>query len=172
MNKPKVVLESAEELALSKILNGLLTHLPVTTAVVLNGKSFTQAELVKAVESLRKPLADERVAKDAYLVAKSTREAQVRDVAVMIREVRYAIRGLFGENSPVVESFGFKKLDGRHRQLTAEEKVARAEKAARTRELRHTLGPRQKAALKAGSVPPISLPRPGPDAAGPTKIPA
>lgn len=51
-----------------------------------------------------------------------------------------------GESSGELLKFGFKPK-GKRPPLTLEQKAAKAEKARRTREARHTMGPRQKAAI-------------------------
>ena len=166
----KVVVRGLE-LAFDMLHSGVASLLSSSTSLVMGGKSVSQPDLLKAIEAACAPVKDERVAKAAYKKAVLARKERSREARKLVREVRAAIRVVLGEENPDLARFGIApKSDPR--PLTPEEKTLRAEKARRTRELRHTLGSRQKASIKAADVRSLAI---GPDAGttpGPSKIPA
>ena len=70
--------------------------------------------------------------------------------------MRTGIRAYLGENNPDIEKFGFVAI-GPRRKLSVEEKALRADKARRTRQARYTMGPKQKEAIKAESLPSLTI---------------
>jgi hypothetical protein len=88
---------------------------------------------------------------DAQLVAlKQARLEVLTSVNALLEtytERKAALSIVLGRKSPMLLHFGLKPHQQR-RALTPEERVVRAEKARQTRILRHTMGSRQKAALK------------------------
>ena len=169
----KEVVVRGAELAFDMLYEGFETVIPTTATVVVNGKTLTQPEVLKAIDAIRALLRDERAAKTAYLERRVARLEKDEEGRQLIRALQTAARYLLGPTNPKLATFGVAPR-AEPRRLTGDELVLRAEKARRTREARHTLGPRQKAALKAGPVSSVSLPRPGPSGStsGPDKIPA
>ncbi len=106
-------------------------------------KEAVVAELESAVAKFE--------AVDAQLVAlKQARLAvlvSVDDLQELYTERKAALSIVLGRKSPMLLHFGLKPHQQR-RPLTSEESVVRVEKARQTRILRHTMGARQKAALK------------------------
>jgi hypothetical protein len=88
---------------------------------------------------------------DAQLVALKQARLEVLvsvdSLLELYTERKAALSIVLGRKSPMLLQFGLKPHQQR-RALTAEESVVRAEKARQTRILRHTMGSRQKAALK------------------------
>ncbi len=91
-------------------------------------------------------------------------------VTLVVNGLRQYVLNAFGTESPVLSDFGFtprKKVE-----LTSEQKVARAKKAAATRAARGTMGRVQKKAVKGSvavtvtSTPTMTVPAPVPAATG------
>ena len=156
--------------------------LPVTAAIMVGGKSYSQPDLLKAVEAARAPMKDTRTARKAYEAALEAERANEPAAAELIRLVRIGIKALLGDKNPKLKDFGF-AVYHKPRELTVTEKALMVEKGRRTRERRHTLGPRAKEAVKGDDVSSVTLPRPSPvspatpgspgtSTAAPTSVPA
>ncbi len=79
---------------------------------------------------------------NAHTTALKERRAIEPQVKVYIPLVKDAVRYTLGKSNPVLTNFGIKPAKERTK-LTAEELVARTEKANATREARGTKGPRE-----------------------------
>ena len=169
----KEVVVRGAELAFDMLHEGFETVIPTTATVVVNGKTLTQPEVLKAIDAIRALLRDERAAKTAYLERRVARLEKDEEGRQLIRALQTAARYLLGPTNPKLATFGVAPR-AEPRRLTGDELVLRAEKARRTREARHTLGPRQKALLRGKDVDSVVVERRAPpgNSGGGTKIPA
>ncbi len=89
----------------------------------------------------------------------ATRVEKTPEVRAFLVNLHYALMGALGAQSTDLEKLGFAPRK-KTASLTSAQKVRRAAKAQLTRELRHTQGPKQEAALKAQGEPTVVV---GPD---------
>ncbi len=137
---------------LVRLRAGIATQLQRGEALVfVRGRTVTKGQLLAdldaalavygATDSLSRQLEAQRLKERALY-------AQVYDA---IATLELALRTLYGNKSPELLAFGLKPAKAR-RGLTPEEKVIAHARSLGTREIRRTLGPKQKQALKSGPV--------------------
>jgi hypothetical protein len=132
----------------AQVITGVKKNLQNAPSLALSGTTFTPDALVKLVQS--------RIdAANAIAAAKANFHTEVVAFRVLSAQVTKVLRGLrqlvintFGEDSTILADFGF--TPPKKATLTPEQLVARAKKAAATRALRGTKGPKAKLAVKAG----------------------
>lgn len=143
-------------LRFATLLNGLATGLPPgTTTIVVGGKRYTVPDLVKAAQQLDQPFQLRRQAYDTLRQLAISRDADRTAAIEFLAEVKVGLAALFGRKNVDLSKFGFAPAKPRPK-MSSEERVLRAAKAKLTREARHTLGRRQKAALTAAT-PSVSI---------------
>ncbi len=130
---------------IAAVVAGIEKQFLDSTTLVVNGQSATKSSLLASfgnveslyasVDTVAQQLKSQRLALKAVLPAAHQ----------LLVGLKAALIGIFGRGNPVLESFGF---SGKPRQLTAEQKLARKEKAKATRVQRGTSGKRQKAQNK------------------------
>jgi hypothetical protein len=149
-------------LSLQQMLAGLQAVIPDGSSLPTTGGSLTKADMVKRLSDGM----SEYLAIDAEVTALGKARLQLRDDLPALQayyvEVKESLLLYFGKRSPQLAQFGLAPQKLR-KPLTSEQKVARAEKARATRQLRHTGGVRQKAAVQyEGAVDVASALRPTP----------
>ncbi len=134
-------------LKLQQMLAGVQAAIPDGTSITTPGGLLTKASIVKALTDDL----SEFQALDTEQLALGKVRLQIRDDLPQMRsyytELKDALVGQFGKRSPMLTQFGLSPQQLR-KQLTPEQRVARAVKARQTRLLRHTGGVRQKAAVQ------------------------
>jgi hypothetical protein len=133
--------------SLQKLLQGIEAVVPDGASLSTSSGLQTKAQIVA---ELTKVLSVYDQAEAQQLVVKATRagiKAASAQNHQLFTELKDAVIAFFGRGSPMLGQFGIKGR-GKPRPLTPEQKVLRAAKARATRAARHTLGSRQKAALK------------------------
>src|SRR6202043_2574460 len=73
-----------------------------------------------------------------------------------LADLKNALCGILGRQNEALTQFGFKPQTTR-KPLSPEQKVLRAAKAKLTRQMRHTMGSKQKASLKQTAAPAIAI---------------
>jgi hypothetical protein len=81
-------------------------------------------------------------AKASWQYAVRTYKSVDARTEIVLRDLKAAVIGLFGEDSPVLADFHF--APRKKPVLSAEQKKAAAEKRLATRKARHTMGPKAK----------------------------
>ncbi len=151
------------QLADQKLVDGLTKHKALITALPIGGKTLTPDQAIAIVQARidtsNGSLTTKAAAKAAVL-AEQTQRTQTKQFVSSLRQV---IRSMFGASPDVLADFGLalKKVPVE----SPETRVAAAAKARATRALRHTMGSKQKAALKATAPLPAETPA-NPPAAG------
>jgi hypothetical protein len=136
------------ELELTLMLKGCDSAIPDGTSLVVAGNSTTKAD-IKA--ELQKGLGLFQVVRDEVRALKGGRQARLKAVPTIrlyAENLRAALLGYFGPGSPQLGQFGIKQHGGK-RTLTAAQLALRAAKSKATRAMRHTMGARQKQAVRA-----------------------
>jgi hypothetical protein len=158
---------------LQQMLQGIETVVPdgssLSTDSGLQTKAAIVAELTQVISVYK--------AVEAQQLAIVTARRQLKDASPadhrLYTQLKDAVIAFFGRGSPLLAQFGIKARSS-VRPLTPEQKVLRAAKARATRAARHTMGARQKAAVKSDGKLTLSVqtegasnPKPVP-VAGPT----
>ncbi|MHB8420552.1 MAG: hypothetical protein ACYDCL_20960 [Myxococcales bacterium] len=128
---------------LTAVANGVGTQLPSTTTINVNGQPQSQSSILAALQAVLALYGNVDAAVQSAKSNRLTLEAALPAAHQYLVALKAALVGLFGKGNPVLEAFGFSA--SKPRQLTSEQKTARAAKAAATRALRGTGGKRQKA---------------------------
>jgi len=138
--------ESRFRAVVEKIDGAILKLIPDGSSISLGGQSLTKAQILGELQ----PTLDRYSAIDALV--KATQKARLDLRANLpathqfVKSLEAALVNALGPGNPELDAFGIKT--GKYRPLSAEKKFLRAQKAAKTRVLRGTLGKRQKQALK------------------------
>lgn len=162
MNSPnqKQTFPTGLELKIETAIAGLLSHLPAgTTQLTVGGVTYQVADLVKHAEELVQPWRDIRGARSVVRQVIAARPVDEPKLRTFAEDLKYSLSTLLGRESEELRHFGFTPVR-RRRKLTAEEQVAKAEKANETREA-HKPAPRS-------SAPSSTNPTTGPNATGHT----
>jgi hypothetical protein len=144
--------------ALEGISDGLKqSGLPVgATQITAGGKTSTLAELQAEVDGYVVTYKAPVQLEEQLAVAVKDRDAQAPAILGRLSAVRGAIKSALGPKSPALSKYAIAP-DKEPAPLTLEQKTERAAKAKATRAARHTMGPKQKKAIK-GEVPPAQTP--------------
>ena len=141
-NQPK-----GDELKLLTVQTAVQANIPAKSTVVIGGVSFTQAQLVAKIAALLAPFQPARDAKQALAAAVLAKQQNQPAVQTFLVELHAAMVALFGRGSPLLAKFGFNPHKAK--VTSGGKNVVKAAKAKRTRQMRGTLSPTEKAALKA-----------------------
>ena len=165
-NTPKAnrqVIVSADQ----KLIDGLGKHASAIPNVVIGGVAQTTADIVAVLQAriASAHAADNtRATWQAAVAADRSERANTRQY---VSRVRQALLLVFAGQVDALADFG---LTGRKpRVITPEAQVAATAKAKATRVARHTMGKKQKAAIKGTAAPPET---PAPAPSSPTPAPA
>lgn len=156
------------ELGIDMLVDGIATVIPGNATVNLDGKTMSQADALKAAQAIqavykaRRDLRNALAAKNLEIVTATNDEARR-----FLNAAFHMAAATLGAQNHDLRKLGFKPKRP-PTKLSAEEAARRAEKSRRTREARHTLGPRQKAQIH-GAAPDAS---PAPAPATPAPSPA
>lgn len=148
LRTPGDILKACQSLA-----GGLSTSpLPGLTHIAAGGQVLPIADLLTEIQgyaSVYKAAEDAAMAHDKAVQA---REATAPATVDRLQQIRAALKTALGRRSPDLLTFGITP-DQEPAPLTVEQKLARSAKIKATRAARHTMGPKQKAAIK-GQVTP------------------
>jgi hypothetical protein len=140
-------------------INALKTMLPADKEVSVDGEPMTVGALIDDLNEIQTLYGGVRdlAAKLRELIAK--RRAHHAKVVAFLHALRATLVSLYGLDAVELTQFGF-QLRKKAAPLTSEQKVVKAAKLRETRKLRHTLGSRQKAAIKATGPVTVSVTMP------------
>lgn len=146
------------ELRLDVLIKGLTTAAAngTLTTLTVNGVAMPVADVIKQAQEVVKPWKDSR---DAHATIRATSQSRPRDEEValgFLNDMKAGLVAGLGRENQKLTDFGFKPAK-RRAEMTTEQKMIRAAKAKLTRELRHTMGSRQKAALKETETPSVTI---------------
>jgi hypothetical protein len=139
-----------------KLVDGLTQHKSVITALPIQGKTLTPDQAIAVVEArieASNAALNAKATAKAAVLAERTERAQTKSFVSSLRQV---IRSMFGASVDVLADFGL--VPPKAHKATPQKKVTAADKAKATRTLRHTMGKKQKAAIKATGPLPTETP--------------
>jgi len=132
---------------LTQLLAGMQAAVPEGTTLLLRGQLLDKSE----VEGRASQILAVFQALSAALTSVKTIRAQIsgqtRSFNAQYQDLTDALVAFFGRDNPQLEQLGI-AVSQPSKPLTPEQNVVRATKARKTRELRHTMGKRQKAKLQ------------------------
>ena len=138
---------------LADLADGLdKTPPPGMTQVAAGGKVSTIAELVTEVQSYRTLYKTAEDATNARDKAIQERDKVAPRVISRLEEIQGALKSALGKRNPDLALYGIKP-NQKPTPLSVEQQTVRVAKAKATRVARHTLGAKQKKAIK-GQLPP------------------
>ena len=141
--------------SLAALIAGL-TAKPPAAQMLVAGKATATPDLVTNLGTFFAPYKAADQASKVYDTALQER-GKVEDQAVtVVAATTTALKGMFGPTSTALLDYGIKP-DKVPTPLTTEQLVARKAKSQATRAARHTMGSKQKKAIK-GEVPPAVPP--------------
>ena len=148
--------------SLQALIAGTQKNTPNDT-LTFGGASYPAATLIQLFQSLVNAF----VAHDAAVASAKDELLALRDVEAkvdpVVRDYKRFLRSKYGKATQTLADYGLAPEKART-PLTGEQRVVAAEKAKETRKLRGTLGKKQKAGIKATTVPAESPPAPAPAA--------
>jgi hypothetical protein len=140
-----------------KDLSAGLSALPSTiTAIPVLETTYSITDLKAKVDGFEKVFATADATHLAAQNAAKARDEIVADVREFMAAAKRSLKGALGKKSPKLEVVGMKP-EKTPAPPTVEQKQERAQKAKATRTARHTMGPKQRKAVK-GQVPPAQTP--------------
>ena len=165
-----------DQTAHQKMVVGLKKHENALSLLTIDGTSFKTADVIAAVQALvdaAQAVVSSRATWQANILADKTERSKAR---TFMSGLRKALFVAFGNSVDVLADFGLTPHKSRVPR-TPEEKTAAAAKAKATRAARHTMGKKQRQAIK-GTAPhaapataPVATPAPAmpanPSAAAP-----
>jgi hypothetical protein len=147
------------ESQLNQMAFGVASTLPPTATLVLAGKTWTQPSLLQSLRSTQSLMEGLRDAKIQVARTRQVLEDDVPRAHALLTALSAALQGYFGKEHPQLANFGVPV--GTRRPPSSDTLALAAAKARATRQLRHTLGSRQRLAIK--SKGPVTVTLFGPD---------
>ncbi len=133
------------------LIDGLNKHAATITVIVLGGATATTKDIVATLQSRIDSAKAASSTRAAWLAAVQADQAERDRTKTYVSGLKQALLVAFVGQVDTLADFG---LTGRKpRVVTPEQKLAAAAKAKATRAARHTLGSKQKAAIKGTVVP-------------------
>jgi hypothetical protein len=131
----------------SQMIAGLDAVLPDGSSVTVGGQAVAKPDLVNEMTQV---IAAYQAVDAAVVTAKGLRlqlKAQLPGFHKQFLDIKDALVAFLGRGSPQLAQFGITAAK-QAKPLTPAAKVVKAQKALNTRAMRHTMGPRQKAAVQ------------------------
>jgi hypothetical protein len=150
-----------------QVIVGIKKDLQSVSSLPLGNSTYTMASLEALIQSRIDAANAVANARAQWVSASAKYDALNSQVTPVVRGLRQYVVNAYGQDSPILADFGFTPVT--RRKLTADEQVARNEKALATRKARGTTGKREKAKIK-GTVTPTAPATP-PTAPLPTAAP-
>jgi hypothetical protein len=136
--------------AIPRMVAGLTKYYAGQT-LVLNNAALTVEQVIAALNGLMSQVAQAEATQTLANTQTATADATAQDVALMMSALRSVIQGHFGKANVEVLDFGMSPVK-RGKRTVASKAVAIARSLA-TRAERHTMGKRQRAAIRSTHAP-------------------
>jgi hypothetical protein len=135
----------------TQLLSGMEKHLGSSVVLVIQGKSYTATEAVALLQSRVDALNAIATTKANWKAAIAADQSKTADTKAFLSGLRQILLVMFGDNPAIIGDLGL-VLRKQPEPKTLDAKQQAMAKVKATREARHTMGPKQKAAIK-GVVP-------------------
>ena len=138
--------KSAVEAKWKKVRDGVAEVLPAGTVLVVDGQSYSQAQLLAKIDGMTSLFTTAESAKGSATAAvQAVRQALPANLQWMVGLVA-VLKHTLGVSSPLLAAFGLGPK-GAKVPRTAQQKALSAAKQSATRKVRHVLGAKQRAAI-------------------------
>jgi len=130
-----------------QLMAGIAKHLGKGDQLIARGKKYKPSEVLAMLQEridVTEPVAP---AKAAWMACVKEQEQVLASTDPVVADIIAYLRLAHDGDVKLLADFGLAPRT--RRELSPEQKVARADKARKTRELRHTMGKRQKEQLPA-----------------------
>ena len=148
-----------------KLIDGLNKHSSTLSSLVIGGQSYTTAAVIGLLQGRIATSTSATNAHATWQAAVQADREQQAKTKPFVSGLRKALQVAYAGSIDSLADFGLKAPKPRT-PLTPAQKAAAVAKAEATRAARHTMGPKQKAAIK-GTVP-AAAPETQPAAPAPT----
>ena len=142
------------ELDVQLALKGLNTSPPQQTNYMIGASSYALADLTAKLQAMAATFQSRRDLEQQLANVRALIKQNAQANAKFMRDFRQCFRGMLGSQNQQLHAYGIKPLKD-PRKLTAEQRTLAAARSMATRKKRGTLGPKQKAAIRAD--PPASV---------------
>jgi hypothetical protein len=149
-----------------KLIDGLNKHATTITSIVIGGAAATTKDIVATLQSRIDSAKAASSTRATWLAAVQAYQAERVKTRTYVSGLRQSLLVAFAGQVDTLADFGL--TPRKPRVLTPEQKLAAAAKAKATRAARHTMGKKQKAAIKGTVATPTA---PVPAAPAPTPAP-
>ncbi len=139
------------------LMTGVLEHLGDDGFVIVGGTKYSGAEIASWLRERNDSLQALAVARAEATRLKREDDALTARTDVLLALVRQTLLAMYFGHDAVLADLGLSPRKP-PRQLTAEEKKAKADKIRATRKARGTIGPREKAKIRGVAAPPRETP--------------
>jgi hypothetical protein len=138
------------------LVAGLIEHAPAVPSLLIAGAWITNRDMVARVQAQLDTAQLAQSTRATWMAAVQAERVERARTKKFVSSLRQALLAAFGEQVDTLADFGLTP----HKQhvRTPEEKLAVAAKGSATRAARHTLGPKQRAAIKGTPVPTAEQP--------------
>ncbi|MBS2027828.1 MAG: hypothetical protein JST54_08005 [Deltaproteobacteria bacterium] len=150
---------SAFDQLLAARLKGVEDAFSGKATLVIAGVTYDQAKLQAKLETLLAMYEQVDQRREEYRKAVADRDAQAQATETFVTQLDGGLKAYFGGDTAVLAKFGI-ALRKQPAPMSAEERLQRKTKLQETRRLRHTMGSRQKQAVKAEGEPTITVASP------------
>jgi hypothetical protein len=125
---------------ITQVVSGIGSQFPDGSTITVNGVQTSKQQLLNALAALLALFANVDAGATSLKSLRAALKAASPGGRQLLASIKAGIVALFGKGNPALVAFGFSGT--KPRQLTSEQQVVRKQKAAATRELRGTKGPR------------------------------
>jgi hypothetical protein len=144
---PKITNRTSQETANQKLIDGFTKHSATLATLVIGGTSYKTADVITVVQGLVNSAKAVVTSRATWQAAVSADKAERSKQKTFMSGVRQSLLVAFGGSIDVLADFGLAPHKARTAP-TPQQKQAAAAKAKATRAARHTMGNKQKKAVK------------------------
>ncbi len=161
------------ELSVQLALKGLNASPLPQPNLVIGSQSFTLSDLISKFQGIDASYQKRRDLEQQLASIRAFLKENAEVTAQFLRDFRSALRGMLGNQNAQLLTYGVKPLT-KPRKLTAEQRTLAVARLRATRKKRGTLGPKQRAAIRADAPSAVNVVRnvPGEPPATPPPAPA
>ncbi|MGH7271253.1 MAG: hypothetical protein ACREJ3_12570 [Polyangiaceae bacterium] len=157
-----------QQIADQKLIDGLNKHSATITTLVIGGTSLAPAALITTLQARLSTAHAVQLTRASWQSAVKAAKDERAKTKALVAGLRQAIGVAFAGSIENLADFGL--TPPKKAVLSPKQRVLATAKAKATRAARHTLGAKQKQAIK-GAVPPTAPASPAPAPAAPTTAP-
>ncbi len=168
MTKPGSIGPTEQEAEIVKLSQAVKEKLAPTVSLVVDGVSATQPQVAAKLDAFAASHAAVHDARQALQAALKARDAASVEAREYCKGLKAAVKQQLGRTNPELAAFGISPDKPLVR--TTKDLIVASAKAQQTRQVRGTLGKRQRAQIKVVGDPPVHLASDGSMTSGPPPV--